>query len=83
MSGLLDEAGNHKVCQDDPFRQLARTVRSASLPRSWSKHTYNVSYDMHAGVVANQTAGPAVCLSFVVGGVCAMLSSLVYSEVSF
>ncbi len=34
-----------------------------------------------AGVVANTTAGPAVCLSFVVGGVCALLSSFVYSEV--
>ena len=33
-----------------------------------------------AGVVANQTAGPAVCISFVVGGVCAMLSSFVYAE---
>ncbi|CAL8471821.1 g11363 [Coccomyxa elongata] len=32
------------------------------------------------GVVANQTAGPAVCLSFVVGGVCAMLSSFIYAE---
>jgi len=34
-----------------------------------------------AGVVANQTAGPAVCLSFVVGGVCALLSSFIYAEV--
>ncbi|CAL5221075.1 g3200 [Coccomyxa viridis] len=32
------------------------------------------------GQVANQTAGPAVCLSFVVGGICATLSALIYSE---
>jgi hypothetical protein len=33
-----------------------------------------------AGVVAQGTAGPAVCVSFVVGGVCAMLSSFIYAE---
>lgn len=32
--------------------------------------------------MANQTAGPAVCISFVVGGVCAMLSSFIYAEFS-